>query len=312
MGEVNKLTILYDVEGWCYHSRALSLQKYAPDDFEVTVCKAGEYQGGADILFNLDYAYMVPVLDCIYVVSWNSDSKRRGERWNRTVRQADFVVVNNRECWEARGRAKGTCCISNGVDTDIFRSIVPISERPHRIFWTGSANPKKGKGYDILKAAEPELNRLGFETAFFPVDGHDSKPFTQAEMVEQYNKSSYVVCMSESEGTPNTSLEGMACGCVLVTTAVGNALEFLCDCCVFVNRSVDSLVMNMLDARAFREKLSESGLREIQKRWSYSVRASVYFGLFRRLIEAKKEGLHSCLLADRVEPFCYSELKGKE
>lgn len=288
----HRLAILYDVEGWCYHSRALSLQKYAPDDFDVTVCKAGEYHGGADIVFNLDYAYMLPYLDAIYVVSWNSDSKRRAERWNRTLRHCDYMIVNNMDCWEARGRPEKTCCISNGIDTDIFKVTIPIEQRPQRVFWTGSCNPAKGKGYDIMMSAESELKRLGFETAFYPVEGYLDKSFTQAEMVDQYNQSSYVLCMSESEGTPNTSVEGMACGCVPVTTRVGNLLEYGVDGknCIFIDRNKESLLYGMMLAKEKRDMIScnaSAGIRHYLSYGSPANHAHVYFRLFRELLSGR-------------------------
>lgn len=285
-----RLLVIFDVEGWAFHNRALALAKHAPTDFHVSIAPWTDHPStdGIDIVFQLDSAMTTRLGSMPHVLSWNSDPNRRSERWQRTYEACDFMIFNNRDCFTSHGRAPRTFCIANGVATDIFRVTSPIESRPERVFWTGSGNPRKGKGLQIIQDATPRLTELGFYVAAFPVESAATKPFTTEEMVAQYNSSGYVLCLSDSDATPNTSLEGMACGCCLVTTRCGNALEF--DSpetpCVFIDRSVDSLVDGLLYAREHRVAIASEGAELMRTRWSYGApgnRAKVFFDLFREL-----------------------------
>lgn len=315
-----KLLIVYDVHVdtprgrlmWAFARRAEALKKYAPDDFEVTIApfRSAPWAncGQFDLVFNLEMAQPnaqvvkrernVPL-----VVSWNADSNRRSEMWQAVTGQADFTICNNLDVFESHGRQVRTCCISNGVDTDIWRPIVPIEDRPHRVLWAGSSNPRKGKGYaEILQPLEPRLRELGFETDFRPINNITPELVkTTDDMVEWYNSGSYVVCASVSEGTPGIVSEGAACGCVAVTTGVGNVLEWGADDvnCVLCERTVDSFLEGLVRARESRRALSETGAAVFRQFWSYGPpgnRAQYFYGLFRRLIRG-----------ELVAPFSYAE-----
>lgn len=325
----NRVLICADVPGWAYHRRAVALQKNAPDDFDVTVCYhsnapreqrfANQPLRSFDLIFNLCYMTNIerPLRqaqsNAILVISHNRDSKSRLEKWKDSyapvMRRQGYLICNNREVWEAQGRAKRTCNISNGVDADLWDCDVAIGNRPKQVFWTGSGNPKKGKGWDeILKPMIPELKELGFQPLFrhFPTGGDfKSWCWPQEKMRETYNNSFAVVCASEHEGTPNTSLEGMMCGCALVTTRVGNALEFgsHLDNVVFCDRSVDSLIRGIQYAWAHRERLAAAA-RVTMLQWRYdgqSGRAQYFFQLFRALIAGRDP-----------EPFSYADVDWRE
>lgn len=302
---MNRLLILIDVPNWAYAARARALAKYAPDDFLVTIAIWPELTAipPHDLVFNLDSSILKRWSDKPHVLSWNSDPLRRRERWPRTHAFADWIICNNLAAYHSYGPAERTCAISNGIDADVFRVTMPIADRPDRVFWTGSANPAKAKGYDILNEAWPELERRGFEVAAFPVESAASAQFCTSEMVREYNRSGYVLCLSASDSTPNTTLEGMACGCCLVTTAVGNVLEFAVSSepiGVIIERSATALISGMESARAMRVRMAEAGCRLMHSKWSYGPpgnRAQVYFDLFRRLIRSEP-----------ISPFSYTDV----
>lgn len=298
------LLITFDVHGWAYHNRALALAKNCPADFRVTIQQVTSPLAAddIDICFNLDSAYTAKIGDFPHVMSWNADPHRRMNRLPHAYHACDYLIMNNKQAFDAFGRRERTCCIANGVDVDVFRVLDPIHCRPDRVFWTGSSNPLKRKGFEIIDRAAHTMYELGFDLAAFPVDSAMTKPFDVNGMVDQYNASGYVLCMSESDATPNTSLEGMACGCCLVTTMVGNAMEFpkSSSACVFAERTVDGLIDGLLHARDNRTAIATAGMRLMHDRWSYGPpgnRASVYFDLFRRIVSGEP-----------VQPFSYDEL----
>jgi glycosyltransferase involved in cell wall biosynthesis len=288
--------------GWAYWRRAKALWRHAPDDFEVEICQLKDlpYERSEefDLIFNLEATCAVTdrirhfSKDVPVVYSFNSGPLRKDALWPMVLRQADFVIINNRACYRHFNIHKRSCNISNGIDSEIWRPLVPIAERPHRILWTGSSNPKKGKGYfEVLKHLEPMARDAGFECDFAPVDqvAHGQTRTTD-QMIEFYNSGSYILCASQSEGTPGSSLEGMACGCVLVTTKVGNAVEFGIDGenLIFSERDPQSFLDALIRAREDRERLSANGAELMRSKWSYGEpghRAKWFFALFRRIIQ---------------------------
>jgi glycosyltransferase involved in cell wall biosynthesis len=103
------------------------------------------------------------------------------------------------------------------------------------------------------------------------------------------------------EGTPNPILEGMSCGCVAVSTLVGNLREFGRDGenCLIAERSVASFVEKLEFAREKRRRLSESGLATMKKcGFAWRERSQYYYQVWRRVI---RDGAHT------VRPFRYDE-----
>lgn len=328
----HKILIIYDVAkqtstgetiGWAYYNRATSLQQFCPPDFDVDICahdkipweKLSQYS----LVYSLEYA--APERDkhnrfAKHVplgVSYNSDSRRRHAFWPMVKRQADFVVFNNVEAYEyyADKKRDKAVCISNGVNTSIWRPTVPINDRPQRALWCGSSGITKGKGWDsVFQPLEKMLSQHGFESDFRPIDDINEKVvYPQAKQVEWYNSGSYILCASLSEGTPGISLEGSACGCVLVTVEVGNVQEFGRDrenCVLVQDRTPEAFLEALKYAREHRERLSAAGLKTMQEGWSYGApgnRADYFFALFRRIIN---DGVES------VKPFRYDEIKPEE
>lgn len=323
-----KILVIYDVSGvnergqefgWAYWRRANALKKYAPPDFEVDIAIHSKMEwrlcGRYNLVFNLEYAAPCrkkikghsPRPNVPLVVSFNSDSHRKHDLWDKAKREADFIICNNLDVFEARGRMRGTCCISNGVDSEIWRPTIPIAEREDRILWSGSTGASKGKGWEevLRHLSEGGLaKRHGFECSFRPVNEMDQKiVLTTDKMVDWYNHGKYVVCASASEGTPGIVSEGVACGCIAVSVPVGNIREWGVhgENCVLVKRDPDEFIKGLLYARHHAERLSTAGSNLFRDQWSYGSpgdRAQYYFQTFRQIIENG---------AASVEPFSYHE-----
>lgn len=309
------MLIVYDIPGFAYHRRAEAILKYAPADFDVTITPGRDhlrhFRGpavGYDLIFLLDYASASAWRESIdsqgfkkppLLVSFNRDSNSRQVAWSETLRSADLTIVNNMDRFEAAGRRPGTVCISNGVDTSVFRSIAPVAERENVVIWSGSGNPTKSKGYDsIIKPLERLLPNLGYRVWFRPIHKETDRFDTQ-RMVDFYNSAAFILCASATEGTPNTTLEGMACGCVPVTTWVGNVREFGVPGvnCLKVDEPSPAAFARAISSvtRATRIRIGEQAITTMAD-WDWKIRSQVFFRLFRRVIE------HG---AKSISPYCY-------
>ena len=291
-----QILILYDVPDWAYFRRAEALRKYAPKDVDVWIqpadvaavlCKS------CDLVFLLDYVQAERVKAiingrCPLVASFNSGPARRQKEYSWLHSVADHVVVNNRERFEHDPRFNNSTWITNGVDTEIFRPIVPFEQRPQRVLWCGS-DIKPCKRYEqILKPLKAAAMEAGFECDFRPMRSPSAGMSTN-ELVAWYNSGRYVACASTPghEGTPNLITEGVACGCLAISTMTGNILEWGTDChdCMICHPSWQAFLAALRLARAdCAERKASIGAGVVAARYAYAHHAAEYFNLFARLI----------------------------
>jgi glycosyltransferase involved in cell wall biosynthesis len=219
------------------------------------------------------------------VGGWNVGWPHWADRFSARQREADLVIVNNRQTWERLGRPAGTAQCSNGVDLDVFHVTRPIEERTPRVLWTGSRFHRAVKGYDdyVVPLAR-RLEALGIPTSLRLVDSHGPDVRPAHEMADWYNTGTVLVCASATEGTPNPGLEAAACGCTVVSTPVGNMPELIRsgENGYLVERRVDALLEGVRTAVADYPRLARQMLADVQD-WGWDRRSAAYFRVFRRL-----------------------------
>lgn len=331
-----RIAIIHDVERqssrgpirWAYATRSNCLQKYAPSDFEVCRLSDADTHGGGwrrivgrgvDVIFALDYALAPSYVrharqagfEGVIVGSFNKDHRSREREWLHVLDCGlDWLIVNNVSRWRRGGVQPRTCCISNGLDLDHWRATTPFDQRPERAIWCGGTGPAKKKGYaEVLVPLKSILERDGIECDFRPVsDITPEQVKTPDEQLAWYNSARYVVCASETEGTPGYLLESMACGCIPITTNVGNVPEIM-------KGELHPLVVKKRTLEEFARRIgwlrgesswSDWAAREMRLRWGYGPpanRAEYFFHLFRRLID---DG------PDSIEPFCHWDVKPED
>jgi glycosyltransferase involved in cell wall biosynthesis len=111
---------------------------------------------------------------------------------------------------------------------------------------------------------------------------------TTGELADWYNGASVYVVASACEGTPNPALEAASCGCVLVTTRVGNMTEIVRSGGngILVDRNLDALEAGVRQALERRQELSDAMQRDIAA-WDWKTRAEEYYALFRKLVNGE-------------------------
>lgn len=306
-----RVRIVFDVEGWAYYHRARALQEYAPVDLAIEIVPHQRRfaPGSFDLLFDLNYGHVLRTRaelsrrarDAVLLVAFNNGWPNRLDHFAAAKVHAHAVVVNNREFFERSGQLPGTYWISNGVDRRVFACRRPMADRPLRAAWIGSAyhaHTTGVKGYGDLLV--PLARRLAGRAHcdFKVVDpytanggggsGAGDRVLTRDELVEWYNQAAVYVVASSSEGTPNPALEAASCGCALVTTRVGNMPELVRHGVngVLVDRTVEALEAGVVEAMERRREWSARILEDMGA-WDWSVRAPLFYDLFRRLVDGR-------------------------
>jgi glycosyltransferase involved in cell wall biosynthesis len=301
---VIRARIVYDVEGWAYYRRARILEEYQPDDIEITIAPhRRRFEGGPfDLIFDMNYGHVLRVRadlqrypNTVLLVSFNNGWPNRLDHFGATRAHAHAVLVNNRDFWQRAGRPRGVYQISNGVDRRVFNCRKPMASRAPVVAWIGSDYHRKLKGYDDFLVPLAQRLREVAVCDFRVVDpytanggagsGAGGQALSHAELADWYNEASVYVVASETEGTPNPALEAASCGCVLVTTRVGNMPELVQhgDNGLFVDRALDSIEAGVREALERRVQLSEGMLREIAA-WDWRPRVEAFYTLFRQLV----------------------------
>ncbi len=295
-----QIRLLYDVEGWAYYWRCKALQKYAPEDFDVTI---GSNYGKqlistkCDLILQLCYSHAKDVrqfidkhnLETILVSSYNIGWGYANPWLDPVIKYSDFVIINNKEMWEKSGKHEKTINISNGVDLNTFYIKKPIELRKPRVLWVGSHFHRKTKNYNtILVPLEKLLNKDGIATDFKLTNSHGKYRLTSDQMNIWYNSGTIYVIASNTEGTPNPGLESSAAGCVPVSTRVGNMPELIQDGVngYLCGTSIDSLYHTIKKAMLNYIELSNN-MQTTIKSWDWKVRSVEYYNLFRDLIKNK-------------------------
>lgn len=139
----------------------------------------------------------------------------------------------------------------------------------------------------------PRARRLwkqGIQSDFRLVDSHGGPSrWPAGRMAAWYNTGTVVVCASRSEGTPNPCIEAAACGCVIVSTPVGNMPELVEHGVngLLVSTTVDPLYRGVIDAIE-NYPVMAAAMQERIVGWGWDRRAVAYFELFGRLIAKRK------------------------
>jgi glycosyltransferase involved in cell wall biosynthesis len=293
--------LIYDTPYWAYHWQCLIMQKYAPLDLNITVEQNDSTcnflkNSNCDLVLQMCHAQAIDtrrhinisskhtILVTVYSLGWNYNNKLLTD----CLIPSDFVVVNNLEMWEKYGKRPKTCSISNGVDLNTFYITVPIKERKPKVLWIGSMIHRTVKNYDsIIVPLSEMLKKENIPYDFRLVDSMGSNRMNQDQMRDWYNTGTIYVIPSSCEGTPNPGIESSACGCIPVSTRVGNMPElitndvngYLCDI------NAESLFQGI--KKAVKNQTVAENMQNTIKSWDWKKRSEQYFDLFRKLIRKK-------------------------
>jgi len=292
-----RVLAVYDRPGWAYWRRVQALVRFAPKDITITPAMSFDLVGLAavDVVLLLDYVFakqLRRIIDKLpeaqrprLVTCFNSDDKRRQTLRKTVCQVSDWVICNNeraRQACAVDGFAN-VCHIANGVELDEFRLERPIDSRPDRVLWLSSVNAVTRKRHALVVESTTAIHGAGFE-----LDCRVIGPESQnriPNMAAWYNSGSYVLCTASSDATPNYMLEGMACGCVGVSTPVGNLADEAIRWEEYASISeptTDCIVDALTMARANQQGLAEAGMAYIRRCHDWAIQSRLYYECLRQ------------------------------
>ncbi len=293
-----RVLIIADSPYWCWAERAKQIGLHSPRNCRASVIYSGVTDPRYvafdlyDVVFCMSPQVTVQVrksMDDVQskaklIAGFNSAPERPGQDVYEAAHYADHVISNNYHAWALTQQSRlPATYIPNGVALETFK--VARTERPKRVLWIAS----KGKYNDendtkryqsVVRPLELVLPKMGIECDFRVIETGDEMNADQ--MCEWYNTGQVLLVASKSEGTPNIALEGAACGCVVVTTPVGNMPEL-----IEHERNgvmvIDPVTPNFVDAIKYALKHREALTREMRATipdWSWQDRVKLYWKTF--------------------------------
>ena len=282
-----KILICYDEHGWAWWHRAHNIKSCLSDHFTIDIVKIN------NSITHANYDYILLFESYLYNTIKHIPPEKIiiGSSTLKTINisASDYqnhnfsgLFVNNLESYQIIHHLKNTFYCPNGVNEKLFSYKFPRCSEITAC-WVGNNASMNNKGLDIIKQAclKTSINLIVLDQSKNVYNGNI---FTHRQVRDKiYHKSSFYICASEMEGTPNPALESLACGLPVISTRVGNMPEIIVDGYngYLIERSIDSLCEAI-------EKMKQSDLlsmsinarESILKGWTWEQQSTRYSDAF--------------------------------
>lgn len=281
-----KIHLVFDTKGWAYHNCTTALVKYAPPDMKITQSnRLPPDLQTYDLVVVLPFPKMErfgpqcklygvkTVIACYIQLPYCLDE------FEKAARVSDHIIFNNwisYKFWQQNHNTNNFSYLPQGIDAERFYD----EKRPGRkdlALLCSSEHFRILKGVEIAKRSKLVVTHVA--NSFKPT-------FNHADMRALYNQYKVYICLSEYEGTPTPAIEAAHCGCVVISTPVGNMPEL-------INHGFNGFLLSNRDPDLFEhliwnacynyESMSANMSIDIVG-WDWRTRSRGFYDLFRSLI----------------------------
>jgi glycosyltransferase involved in cell wall biosynthesis/GT2 family glycosyltransferase len=307
-----RVLVFYDEEGWAWWHRAHFIQRNLSPAVELDILQNGKpFDHTRYDLILLFEHYLLnqlpPGVPRDKIILGSSCPRLTHETMERMrAENCKAGMVNSLGIFQQVRHMGRVFCCQNGVDADFFQ---PAPARPGRpqACWVGNSKSIGNKGLDLIREA--------CAAEGVPLQVLDkaemAATWTQTEVRDHvYHQSTFYICASEFEGTPNPMLESLACGLPVISTRVGNAPEILRDGYngYLVERSAESIAAAIRKLLACDgDALSRNARVSILEGWTWKRRAAPYEAMFLELASESRRNSPSVSTAPKREDAPRSE-----
>lgn len=245
---MSKIAVVYDRKNWCWYYQALALQKYAPSEYKVDIIPSRRFRTA--VAAKYDALLCFSMTECPVFAGQLKESGRRelnirqvtvaahmgltlpvGTDGTTILRNAttsaerlpmfDGVICVNRRLREFCSKYTSAVYLPAGVDLDVFHLRKrPAEQWDMRIGWC--SQPAPNKGLQIVEKLRNLLPNIDWQICARTAND----PLSQEEMAAWYRTLDLFLCTSSHEGTPMPPIEAAASGVQVLTTPVGDLVEF--------------------------------------------------------------------------------------
>lgn len=249
-----RILVRSDVPGWAYSRRAEAYEKYAPEGWHVRAFDSSQAVNhrrwdGVLLLDCTQSGEDYPnsrVVKMIGSHAWMyerdiHDMRTLGVNKNRrlfnlpnAISGCDVAVYNREQFKFVEGFADKFFEVNPKVtlapycvDISVFCPAPNlVQNRKLRIGWnyqvSGGLNSFKGLSQVLI----PLIQQLGHNVEFDVLTTDSGSCLSTADLVEWYRSLDVFLCTSSAEGGPQGPFEAAACGCIVVSTDVGQVSDW--------------------------------------------------------------------------------------
>ena len=256
----------------------------------------------------------------LYLVQGYEDWLCNHETLNATWRLPMHKVVSSNWLYEIGvrlGERSRMTRIPIGVELDIFRVVVPPSERSRlRVGILAHTSKLKGMthGIEALRAVKrhiPDIDPVAFGVDRRPGEipawmAYVRNP-SRDVLSDLYNSLALFLHTSEYEGWGLPGAEALACGCALVAADSGGIRDYAVDgrtALVVPTRdpvALASATTRLVEDSDLRLRLADAGSSAIQ-RFTWDRAAESLDAVLKRLCGSRREGTDAPALSDGISP----------
>ena len=261
---MQRILLVYDVDGWAWHQMALGIQRYAPKGFQVVIGSHKKWHKRYRQLSKFDAVLWFSWTECpLEVINycqrlWTTIDHHGGmydydpnAKWTPDVAATEVrclnrarerfpqftgVIAKNPVLFEFMKELNAqTVYLPAGVDTQFWQPSEISTSGPLKVAWCGQkdvSNPwHSTKGYQqvflpLKERLQKQQANIVFQTN---TANHRKGNLSPQEMVKWYQQADAFLCTSSTEGGPLPVFEAAACGRPVISTSVGSVPEMLVD-----------------------------------------------------------------------------------